>query len=68
MSFKLQKETFDKTVFQYLAEARLDIGRNLLLEGKKPVTEIALELGYASLQHFSAAFSKKFGVPPSKIR
>jgi AraC family transcriptional regulator, transcriptional activator of the genes for pyochelin and ferripyochelin receptors len=62
------KETFDKTVFQYLAETRLDIGRSQLLEGKKPVTEIAFELGYSSLQHFSAAFAKKFGMPPSKVK
>ncbi|WP_409456488.1 MULTISPECIES: helix-turn-helix domain-containing protein [unclassified Sphingobacterium] len=29
---------------------------------------MAFELGYCSLQHFSNAFRKKFGIAPSKVR
>jgi AraC family transcriptional activator of pyochelin receptor len=68
--FKLKKgfkETFSQTVFEYLSDVRLDIAKNDLLEKKKSVTEIAFELGYSSLQHFSAAFKKKFGISPSKV-
>jgi AraC family transcriptional regulator, transcriptional activator of the genes for pyochelin and ferripyochelin receptors len=62
------KETFGNTVFGYLSDARLEIAKNNLLETSKPVTEIAFELGYSSVQHFSSAFSKKFGLSPSKLR
>jgi AraC family transcriptional activator of pyochelin receptor len=62
------KEVFGTTVFGYLSDARLEIARNELMENKKPVYEIASDLGYSSVQHFSNAFKKKFGVPPGKIR
>lgn len=68
--FKLKKgfkETFNKTVFEYLSDVRLEVAKNDLLEKKKSATEIAFELGYSSLQHFSSAFKKKFGISPSKV-
>jgi AraC-like DNA-binding protein len=43
------------------------MARRALLQKQKNVTQIAFELGYASLQHFSAAFKKKFGVSPAKF-
>jgi AraC family transcriptional activator of pyochelin receptor len=61
------KETFNQTVFEYLSGVRLELAKNDLLERRKSVTEIAFGLGYSSLQHFSAAFKKKFGVAPSKV-
>lgn len=66
--FKLKrgfKELFGSTVFGYLAEARLEWAKAHLIDGGKTATEIAFELGYASLQHFSTAFKKKFGVSPT---
>lgn len=68
--FKLKrgfKELFNHTVFGYLAEVRLEMARRALLQKQKNVTQIAFELGYASLQHFSAAFKKKFGVSPREF-
>ncbi len=62
------KEMFDQTAFSYLSDLRLDLAKNDLLEGKKLATEIAFELGYCSLQHFSNAFKKKFGITPSQVR
>ncbi len=67
--FKLKrgfKELFNDTVFGYLANVRLDMARRALGEKQKTVTRIAFELGYASPQHFSLAFKKKFGVAPAK--
>ncbi|ULT25013.1 helix-turn-helix transcriptional regulator [Sphingobacterium sp. E70] len=61
------KEIFNQTAFSYLSDLRLDLAKNDLLEGKKQATEIAFELGYCSLQHFSKAFKKKFGMAPSKV-
>ncbi|RKE55931.1 helix-turn-helix domain-containing protein [Sphingobacterium detergens] len=62
------KEIFNQTAFSYLSDLRLDLAKNDLMEGKKQATEIAFELGYCSLQHFSKAFKKKFGMAPSKVR
>jgi AraC family transcriptional activator of pyochelin receptor len=61
------KEIFNQTVFEYLSDVRLELAKNDLLEKCKLVTEIASELGYSSLQHFSTAFKKKFGITPSKV-
>lgn len=69
--FKLKngfKETFNQTVFQYLSNTRLETAKINLLEGSKSITELAFELGYSSIQHFSTAFKKKFGIPPNQLK
>lgn len=69
--FKLKKgfrETFNQSVFQYLSNHRLETAKIHLLDGSKSPTELAFELGYSSLQHFSTAFKKKFGMPPKQVR
>jgi len=60
------KEMFGNTVFGYLADSRLELAKTDLLERTKSASEIAFELGYSSVQHFSTAFKKKFGVSPTK--
>jgi transcriptional regulator GlxA family with amidase domain len=32
------------------------------------VREVALECGFASLEHFSRSFHRRFGTPPSTLR
>jgi AraC-like DNA-binding protein len=69
--FKLKKgfkEIFGTTIFGHLAEARLGLAREALKENKKTIAEIAFELGYSSVQHFSTAFKKRYGVAPSGAR
>ncbi len=58
------KEITGNTVFGYLAHARLEIARRDLLEQNKTASQIACDLGYSSLQHFSYAFKAKFGKSP----
>jgi AraC-like DNA-binding protein len=62
------KETFGNTVFGYLADTRLELARIELFEKKKSVSQLAFELGYSSIQHFSNAFKKKFGVSPGRLK
>ncbi len=62
------KEIFNQTAFAYLADVKLELAKSDLLEGKKTISEIAFELGYSSLQHFSTAFKKKFGITPSLVK
>ena len=69
--FKLKRgfrELFNDSVFGYLADVRLQMARTALQQKQKTVTQIAFQLGYASLQHFSAAFKKKFGVSPREFK
>lgn len=69
--FKLKKgfkELFSQTVYEYLSDVRLDLAKNDLLESKKSISQIAFDLGYSSLQHFSNSFKKKFGVSPNQVR
>lgn len=68
--FKLKcgfKEMFGQPPFTYLANVRLEMARTALQKKEKNITQIAFELGYASLQHFSMAFRKKFGVAPTRL-
>ena len=62
------KETFNNTVFGYLAEQRLFLARQYLYDTQKTAAEIALDLGFATPQHFNNAFKSKFGVTPTMIR
>ncbi len=53
-----------KTITQYLRQLRLERAAELLKTGEYNVTEVALEVGYNSLSHFSAAFHEAFGSCP----
>lgn len=69
--FKLKsgfRKVFDNTVFGYLSDYRLEQARHMVREGERSFTDIADELGYSSVQHFSSAFRKKFGVSPSHLK
>lgn len=69
--FKLKrgfKEVFGTTVFAYLTEQRLELAKRYLLDTDRTAAEVAFELGYATPQHFSAAFKKRFGVTPNSMR
>jgi AraC-like DNA-binding protein len=69
--FKLKqgfKEVFQNTVFGYLSDYKLMRAKELLADSSKNIKNISDELGYSSVQHFSSAFSKKFGVSPGKAR
>jgi AraC-like DNA-binding protein len=51
-----------------LLAARLDEARRRLLDGDDPVSDIALEVGFSSLQHFSNAFRLATGDAPTAWR
>ncbi|WP_161539676.1 helix-turn-helix transcriptional regulator [Paramagnetospirillum kuznetsovii] len=62
------KDAFGMTIPEWLADWRLAKGRDLVMEGSVPIAEIAASLGYSHLSTFSAAFTKRFGVPPTRAR
>jgi AraC-like DNA-binding protein len=52
------------TLPQYLRQIRMERAAELLKSGRFNVTEAALEVGYASLSHFSHAFRETMGCCP----
>lgn len=63
------KALFGQPAFAYLAEWRLlDARRRLTADPALTASEVAFELGYASLQHFSAAYKQRFGHSPRARR
>lgn len=68
-TFKLKngfKEMYNHSVFSYLTQVKLSQAKELLLSGL-PVKEVADQLGYSSVQHFTTAFRKQFGITPARI-
>lgn len=56
------------TVFEHLAEVRMQCAFQLLSSGGLSVTQIAHEVGFSSSSSFSVAFSRRFGMPPGALR
>ncbi len=60
------KKSFHTTPQKWLIQKRLELAHHQLFEkGRKPI-EIYLETGFENLSHFSFAFKKYFGYPPTK--
>jgi AraC-like DNA-binding protein len=69
--FRLKRDfklLFGEPVHAFLLRRRLEHARVLLRDRDRSVKEIAAEVGYAHVGHFSAAFRKRFGVPPTAMR
>jgi AraC-like DNA-binding protein len=61
-------EVFGLPPLAYHRRLRLDAAARLLKADAASATEIADQLGYASLSAFTRAFRQQFGVPPSAAR
>jgi AraC-like DNA-binding protein len=55
-------------VHRYLTQLRLRASLERLAAGAEDITAIALELGFSSHSHFTDAFRREFGRPPSEVR
>ncbi|MBQ4556971.1 MAG: helix-turn-helix transcriptional regulator [Clostridia bacterium] len=62
---KLFAKKYDTTPFKMLTDIRMKKAY-LLTKEKRPVKEIALEVGYSAVCQFSRAYKKYYGVPPSE--
>jgi len=56
------------TLHQYILQRRLAQASTLLQTTNRPINEIALELGFNSLSHFSGFFKKETGTTPMEYR
>ncbi|MEM7710240.1 MAG: AraC family transcriptional regulator [Pseudomonadota bacterium] len=51
-----------------LLQLRMERARSLIEDTDAPLKRIGAELGYADAAHFTRAFARRFGVPPSAFR
>ncbi|MEM7593898.1 MAG: AraC family transcriptional regulator [Cyanobacteria bacterium P01_A01_bin.83] len=62
------REVFGTTAFGYLHDYRLEQARQLLLENRLNVSEIACQIGFGSCSYLSKVFRKKYGVSPKQYQ
>ena len=53
---------------KYLNEYRLYMAKNLILNTKKPISEISADVGYNQISHFIEQFRGAYGLSPLKYR
>jgi AraC-like DNA-binding protein len=63
LSRTFSKET-GQTIPQYVRQLRMEKAAGLLRTGRYNVTEVAMEVGYNSLSHFSQTFHQTYGCCP----
>lgn len=65
---KLFKQTMGSTLTEYVNFARLYKAKELLINSKMSMSEIALECGFASTQYFNKLFKKQYGLSPTHYK
>lgn len=69
--FKLKRDfklVYEESVFSYASRLRMEKAKQLLLENKLAISEVAYAVGYKNPQHFTVAFKKRFNYLPSKLK
>jgi AraC-like DNA-binding protein len=61
------KKAFNTTPQKWLTQKRLELAHYELAEKKRKPVEVCHEVGFENLSHFSHAFKKYFGYPPTGI-
>ena len=59
---------YGDSIFGFIINHRLNCAHEAIRNSNIPLKQLAQKLGYAHVNHFSAAFKKKFGYPPSYLR
>jgi AraC-like DNA-binding protein len=59
---------FGQSIYGFIADHRLSQAHAILLSEPIPLKTLSVRLGYSHVNHFSAAFKKKFGYPPGSLR
>lgn len=65
---RLLKQHYSKTFLQKKTEAKMSAASILLMDSNKRITNIALELGYSSVEHFSNAFKRYYHISARDYR
>jgi AraC-like DNA-binding protein len=59
---------YGQSIYSFVTEHRLTQAHSILLSEPIAMKALAMRLGYSHVNHFSAAFKKKFGYPPGSLR
>jgi transcriptional regulator GlxA family with amidase domain len=62
------RETMGVPIHEYYLRMRLDTARRLLAQTKRPIKDIACELGYADVFYFTRQFTHRVGASPGVYR
>ena len=62
------REVYGTSVEAYWRDWRLQKARDLLVDRRMSVSEVAEEVGYSEIAAFTRAFSKQFGVSPKRYK
>jgi AraC family transcriptional regulator len=54
------------SIHQYLLALRLATAHTRIRDGANNLTQLAIDLGFSSLAHFSSTFQRVYGMPPSR--
>lgn len=69
--FKLKRDfklVYNESIFSYASRFRMEKAKELLIENKLAISEVAYAVGYKNPQHFTVAFKKKYKCLPSSLR
>ena len=59
---------YGESIFSFVLNHRLNTAHEAIKNTPVPLKQISTRLGYAHVNHFSAAFKRKFGYSPGKLR
>ena len=62
------RKVYGKSFQEKKLEARMSAAAMMLVSSQRKITDISELLGYSSIEHFSSAFAKYYGVSPRKYR
>jgi AraC-like DNA-binding protein len=62
------KEVYGETPHRYLQRRRVERAMTLLRQTDRPITDVAWDVGFASLGTFSRTFSNIVGLSPTEFR
>ncbi len=61
------KKLSDLTPEKWLIRKRLEVAYQLMKEGGKRISDVYAEVGFKNPSHFSTAFKRQYGVPPTAV-
>ena len=65
---ELFKDRTGLSPWQYVTGIRIEQAKRLLVSTDKPITEIALDVGFSDSSHFAKVFKKQEGMTPRSFR
>lgn len=64
---RLFKQATGFSPYQYVVKCRVERGKELLLQKKFTIAEVALEVGFSNQGHFTQNFKRLIGVTPKQL-